>query len=154
MLDEVTEPKSKSRKTSDKQAKVKLSNNMKDSVKTICQICSNQISFVGMRSHTKSAHNMGITDYKLQHGELIENIVEEIYHKCGICSEKILFHGDAIAPHAKKHKISHKDYNNRFITLRKKTNPPQVVKEELKTSCANMTSEELLAELDDLIASL
>ena len=168
---EKVEPNSKAMKMSAKEEKVKFSNNMKDAVKTVCQICYAEVSFVVMRSHTKSAHKLIITDYKLQHGELVENIVEEVYHRCGICSKKILFHGDAIATHAKTHRISHKEYNQKFISLLKDTEAPLTRKKEKKTSFENMSNEELLyseklmatkllasnkllEELDELIASL
>ena len=171
MQNEKVEPKSKAMKVPAKEDKVKFSNNMKDAVKTVCQICYAEVSFIGMRSHTKSAHKMGITDFKLEHGELVENIVDEVYHNCGICSEKILFHADAIAPHAKKHRISHKEYNRKFITLLKDTVRPLTEKKDNKISFENMSSEELLfsekhmvrkllasnkllAELDELIVSL
>ena len=72
-----------------------------------------------MRSHTKSKHSIGITDYKQKYGELIDNIVETIYHKCGICNTAILLDGDILATHARLHRISHKAYSDKYITLRK-----------------------------------
>ena len=91
----------------------------------------------------------------------------EIY----MISKKILFHGDAIATHAKTHRISHKEYNQKFISLLKDTEAPLTRKKEKKTSFENMSNEELLyneklmatkllasnkllEELDELIASL
>ena len=59
------------------------SNHMKDNVQSYCQICKVPQDFSKMRSHTKSKHNIGITEYKKKYGELIDNIVETVYHKCG-----------------------------------------------------------------------
>merc|ERR1712129_290732 len=150
-LCEKVEPNPKTRKISEKNKNVRISNNMRDAVKTTCQVCFAKVSFVTMRSHTKSGHKLGISDYKMKHGELMEHIVEEVYHKCGICSDKIFFHGDAIAVHVKKHKVSHKEYNRKFINLLKDQVPSTLAKKEPKSQFDNMSSEELLAELDELI---
>ena len=95
------------------------SNNMKDNVQSYCQICKLPQNFSKMRSHTKSKHGMGITDYKKRYGELIDNIVETVYHKCGICNTAILLDGDILATHARLHRISHKAYSDKYITLKK-----------------------------------
>ena len=97
---------------------IRYSNNMKDTVMTICQICRVRQNFTKMRSHTKSLHGVSITDYKKQYGQLIDHIVEFIYHKCGICSKALLLDGDTLAVHAKTHGITHKMYSEKFITLR------------------------------------
>ena len=96
----------------------RYSNQMKDSVQSYCQICKIPQTFTRMRSHTKSRHDISITDYKKQYGQLIENIVELIYHKCGICNKDILLDGDTLATHAKGHGVTHKAYSEKYITLR------------------------------------
>ena len=98
---------------------IRYSNHMKDNVQSYCQICKVPQDFSIMRSHTKSKHSISITDYKKKYGELIDNIVETVYHKCGICKTAILLDGDILATHARLHKISHKAYSDKYITLRK-----------------------------------
>ena len=99
--------------------KIRYSNHMKDNVQSKCQICKIPQDFSKMRSHTKSKHNLGITDYKKKYGELIDHIVETVYHKCGICKTALLLDGDILSTHARLHKILHKAYSNKYITLRK-----------------------------------
>ena len=96
----------------------RYSNHMKDNVQSYCQICKIPQTFTKMRSHTKSRHGISITDYKKRYGQLIANIVELIYHKCGICDKDILLDGDTLATHAKGHGVTHKAYCEKYITLR------------------------------------
>ena len=105
---------------------------MKDSVQSYCQICKIPQTFTRMRSHTKSRHGISITDYKKQYGQLIDNIVELIYHKCGICNKDILLDGDTLATHAKGHGVTHKAYSEKYITLRTQDDNNKVVKMAIK----------------------
>ena len=82
---------------------------VKDAVKTVCQICKLEVEFNHMRIHTRKVHKQGISEYKRTYGNLEENLVEAVYHQCALCSQVFLLNGDAIATHAKKHKITHKD---------------------------------------------
>ena len=142
---------------------VRLSNNIKDAVKTICQVCKTEVPFDNMRLHTKREHSMGISEYKLTFGELENNLVEAIYHKCKLCSQKFLLSADGIAKHARLHKITHREFSSRFIVLRGAKAPTaevetletrlNVSKKTLETRLNRMTSEELLKELDLMIKS-
>ena len=96
----------------------KLSNQMKDAVKTVCQVCQEEVFFDSMRGHTRREHEMGISEYKLTFGELANNLVEAVYHKCQLCSQKFLLSADAIAKHARMHRMSHREFSARFIVLR------------------------------------
>ena len=96
---------------------------------------SEPVSLTTMRGHTKSAHKMSIADYKEKHGNHRNQIIEKIFHKCGLCQQvqlfvinyflipnqndlylqDILLDSDDIAHHLKKcHQITHKDYNSRL----------------------------------------
>jgi hypothetical protein len=103
----------------DEQIEKKFSDSMKDAVQTVCQICRSVETFVNMRGHTRKAHGVSITDYKSQHGLLIDHMVEAVYHRCGVCSKAILLNGDNIAPHAKSHSMTHKEYTAKYMTLKK-----------------------------------
>ena len=132
---------------------VRLSNNIKDAVKTVCQVCKTEVPFDNMRCHTKREHEMGISDYKITFGQLEDNLVEPIYHKCKLCSEKFLLSADAIAKHARLHRITHREFSSRFIILRGAKAPTAAPVETLETRLNRMTSAELLRELDLMIAS-
>ena len=149
-LDKKVEPLPKTRRLSSEEEGMRFSNDMKDAVKTVCQICKNDFSFQNMRLHTKAAHNLGITEYKMQHGDLDKSMVEAVYHKCGICSDVFLLHGDGIAKHAKRHDISHKEYSKRFLRLVKDPLPSQSTKEGDKNVFKGITIEELMAKSEDL----
>ena len=138
---------------------IKFSNNTKDTVQTICQICTNAMSFTNMRSHTKNVHKTSITDYKKKHGQLIDHIVELVYHKCGVCEKAILLDGDTIAPHAKRHGMSHRDYSAKYMILSKGTTNTVEVKKAIKPatfdeeSIKGKSAMEMLAELEEMIAN-
>ena len=95
---------------------LKLSNHTKDSVQTVCQLCQGHFYFVNMRNHTRKAHQLSISDYKAKYGALQDNIVEEIYHECGICSKAMLFDSDSMNHHTKKHGLTHKEYSAKYLT--------------------------------------
>ena len=59
---------------------VRFSNNIKDAVKTVCQVCKTDVPFDKMRGHTKREHDMGISEYKLAFGELEDKLVEAVRH--------------------------------------------------------------------------
>merc|ERR1719187_760041 len=70
---------------------------------------------------------MSIADYKEKYGNHRTQIIDEIYHECGLCAEAILLDSDDIAHHLKKcHQITHKDYNSRFMTLMKDVKTPKI----------------------------
>ena len=117
-----------------------FSNHMKDNVQSYCQICKVPQDFSKMRSHTKSKHSIGITDYKRKYGELSDNIVERVYHKCGICNTAILLDGDILATHARLHRILHKTYLDKYITLRKQEDKKCIKK---LTASRNQTAKEI-----------
>ena len=110
-----------SKRRAKEETSARFSNNMKDAVKTVCQICKLEVEFNHMRIHTRKVHKQGISEYKQTYGNLEENLVEAVYHQCALCSQVFLLNGDAIATHAKKHKITHKEYNRRFIILKKES---------------------------------
>ena len=101
----------------DKNTKKKTySNDMRDACKTICKICAYEVSLKALRNHTRSKHGITITVYKEMFGTNIK-IIEEIYHKCGICGKSILLDSDSVVSHLKKrgHSTTHKQYNKKFM---------------------------------------
>ena len=146
--------------SSDPNYPVKFSNYTKDIVQTVCQICKNGFSFTNMRSHTKSVHKITITEYKKKYGQLMDHIVEPVYHKCGICDKAILLDIDRIAPHAGSHGMSHKEYSAKYLILTKgmaKTMQPQKLIQSTvidKNSIKEKSAMEILAELEEMIATI
>ena len=37
--------------------------------------------------HDRSAHKMSVSDYKEEHGNHRTQIIEHVYHKCGLCGQ-------------------------------------------------------------------
>merc|ERR1712129_571320 len=129
---------------------MRFSNDMKDAVKTVCQICKNAVLFQKMRLHTKAVHRLGITEYKMQYGDLDKSLVEAVYHKCGICLDTFILHWDALLKHSKKHDISLKEYSKRFLRLVTDTAPTLETTENKTIGLEQMTIEELMAKSEDL----
>ena len=105
------------------ESKIKLSNDMSDACQTHCKLCNEVVKLVAMRSHTRSKHNMKITEYKSKFGTEYE-IIDKVYHKCGICEQIILLCADSVAVHLKTpgHRLkdpngttSHKNYNEQYM---------------------------------------
>ena len=129
----------------------RYSNHMKDTVQSYCQICKVPQTFTRMRSHTKSRHGISITDYKKQYGQLIENIVETVYHKCGICNKDILLDGDTLATHAKGHGVTHKAYSEKYITLRAQDDNNKALKLAIKDIQPKGVLKTMVAEVKENI---
>ena len=111
----------------------KFSSDMTDACKTICQVCKMPVTLNYMRNHTKNFHGISINDYKNKFGNHRDQIVEEVYHKCGICCEEMLLDADNIHLHVKRHKISLKDYNAKYITGSKTSPKRKLLKNKNKS---------------------
>ena len=90
---------------------IRRSNSMKDAVRVVCKICSTKQFLTGIRAHTKTSHQMSITEYREKHGKL--EMVEEVQHECLLCAETLLLDADTLARHLKRsHKaLAYKDYS-------------------------------------------
>jgi len=93
----------------------KLSDDLADSVKTVCHICQAPVTLTGMRSHTMLQHKIQITKYKELYGPF--QIIEHVFHKCHLCGKIMLLDSDAMGAHIKNtHKMKEKEYKKRFMT--------------------------------------
>lgn len=99
-----------------------ISNDFADYTLVECKICLIHTPMTRLRSHTKSAHKVTITEYKAQFGPDLVPIVP-VYHRCGICEELVLLDSDHIAVHLKKpgHYITHKNYNEGYMVDSRKS---------------------------------
>lgn len=97
----------------------KFSNNTIDNCKTACKVCGEVFPLTSMRNHTKSRHNLPITEYKAKFNQQFFDIVEKVFHRCGLCELPILLDSDSIASHINSsknsHPLSHREYNERFL---------------------------------------
>merc|ERR1719318_1820509 len=101
---------------------IKFSNNMKDAVKTICKLCNVQQAMSRMREHTKKAHNVHVSEYKARYNIISDRgyeMVERIFHRCGICSHPFPLDSDLVAGHIRKHGITHANYNAKYMVIKK-----------------------------------
>ena len=78
-----------------------------------------------MRGHTKSEHKMVITEYRAKYNQNFFDLVEKIFHECGICSEPLLLDSDIISSHLNSnknsHKMTHRVYNETFMQYNNNT---------------------------------
>ena len=97
----------------------RFSNSASDCCKTLCKICGQGFPLTTMRQHTKSKHGMVITDYKTKFEQTFYDMVEKVFHRCGICGLAILMDSDAVSSHLGSnkatHQISHKQYNEIYL---------------------------------------
>ena len=102
------------------------SNNLADSIKTVCKVCQRTVKLVGMRSHTRNCHKISITEYTEKYGNPRAQMIKPIfYHKCGICSKEMLLDADTIHSHLQTHKVSLKEYSNKFLVYCRKIDQNQ-----------------------------
>ena len=99
----------------------RISNNMKDAVKTVCQICFGKFTLGAFTVHVRLVHNLSLEENRERFGHERSHLSETVGHRCGICSLLILLSTASLRDHAKYHKISSREYNRKFITLIKPT---------------------------------
>jgi len=113
---------------------VRFSNDMKDVCRTKCKICGRIEKLTNLRNHTKTVHGMVITEYKEKFNQHYFDLVEKILHKCGLCGELLLLDSDCVAKHLMNNKMSHKmthgEYNAKFMSLMVQSNKTTVVKKQ------------------------
>ena len=112
----------------------KFSNSLINACQTKCKVCGKQIKLRMMRGHTKSRHNMIITDYKNKFNQHNYDQIDPIFHNCGICGDEIMLDSDAIANHLrikhKTHKITHREYNEAYMVRVKDVQNTRRIKEK------------------------
>ena len=91
------------------------SNDLADSVQSKCQICGVDVRINQMRQHTRKFHDVAIKDYITKFGNPRHHIVKHVYHKCGECSEELLFDADPVDLHVAKHSMSLHDYTEKYL---------------------------------------
>ena len=109
----------------DELERTRISNNMKDVVRTRCLMCEedNPVVLSRLRMHTKTAHGVPLSEYKQKFNIASERqhvLVEKVLHQCGLCGIFLLLCSDVIAVHIKRHKISHANYNATYMNLMQK----------------------------------
>jgi len=122
----------------------KISNNMADVVRSACKICGDNVKIHMMRSHTKKAHQMTITEYKSKYNQTNYDLVELILHQCCICSEYLLLDSDSVAQHLKTggHNITHANYNAQYMKISK-------MKSNIKESISKAKPQKLSQEKEN-----
>ena len=102
--------------------KFKFSNSTSDYCRTTCKICGKVSLISNMRTHSKEKHSMVITEYKKKYNQEFYDIVEKVFHKCGICKLPLLLDSDVVAAHLTgnktTHNMTHKEYNMKFMVLK------------------------------------
>ena len=93
----------------------RFSNNTVDYCKSLCKVCGEAFPLTRMRDHTKKRHEMVITEYKKKFNQSYYDIIEKVFHKCGICELPLIFDSDVIATHLHVHSITHKEYNLKYV---------------------------------------
>jgi hypothetical protein len=124
-----------------------------------------------MRSHTKSEHSMAITEYKAKFNQFFLDMVEKIFHGCGICGLPILLDSDTVASHLSSnkptHQMSHADYNKKFMNLmtrpkaqpsrtpvQSRPGPPAVMVGQAVRTGTKLSVEDSLVPLDITLESI
>ena len=92
------------------------SNDMAHCCKHQCRVCNKIYTMTAMRGHTRT-HNITIKEYTDKYGSPRDNIITEVWHKCGLCFKEFLLDSDNVHKHANWHQMKLKEYNARFITL-------------------------------------
>ena len=108
-------------RTADIPRKRSYSNNLIDCVKTFCCECDQVINLSGLRKHLLNKHKVNAKDYVKVYGNPKMQVIQMVYHKCGLCKKTIVLDYDVLVKHLKlAHKIKGKavtDYNNSFLKM-------------------------------------
>ena len=140
----------------------RFSNDISEAVQTTCAICQTAISLTDMQIHTRKSHNMSMTEYTGEYGQM--EIVDLVYHKCGLCSFVMIMDRKTIMNHVRKHGFTFSNYGIAFITKPTTVSPK---KESMQTErnkkedrevpiytkkeIWDMSSDELLQAMDKVL---
>jgi len=103
-----------------------LSDDLADSVRTLCKVCDQAFTLNYMRFHTKEKHMLQITKYKELYGPF--QIIQPVFHKCKLCGKIVLLDSDTLGGHIKGvHKMKEKMYKERFMTYSLHLNPSHTI---------------------------
>ena len=98
----------------------KYSNYQEDFIKTFCCECGKVVSISGLEKHLFTHAGMNIEQYKQLYGNPLSQIIDPVYHKCGLCSQDLLLDMDIITNHVKgSHQVNYQRYSIKFIQLSK-----------------------------------
>ena len=122
---------------------IKLSNDMKEAIKTRCLICKETFIVNKMRVHVKAKHQITITEYKEKQlmgapYKLVERVfhryvnmftmhhfqnISTFFNRCQLCQVLLLLDSDAIASHLSSHSgMTHAKYNSLFMNVSSRPN--------------------------------
>ena len=94
----------------------RYSNYQEDFVKTFCCECGKVVTIAGLEKHLFTHAGMNIEQYKQLYGNPLSQIIDPVYHKCGLCSQELLLDVDGITKHVKgSHHIDYRNYSRKFI---------------------------------------
>ena len=140
----------------------RFSNDISEAVQTTCKSCQLTISLTDMQIHTRKSHNMSITEYTGVYGQM--EIVDLVYHKCGLCSFVMIMDKKTIMNHVRKHGFTFSNYGIAFITKpagvspkqesmqrERNTNEDREVPIYTKKEIWDMNSDELLQAMDKVL---
>ena len=94
----------------------KFSNSLEDSVKTFCCECGSVTPITGLDEHI-ATHKMDMEMYRRLYGSPFSQIIELVYHKCGLCYKDLLMDVKSIKRHIEvSHQLHYEDYSGKFFT--------------------------------------
>ena len=95
-----------------------FSNSLVNCVKTFCCECDKPVNLSGLSKHLVKNHkHLTNMQYKQLHGDPQDQIIQMIFHKCGLCKKDIVNDYIALMKHLKgQHKTSMAKYSSEHMT--------------------------------------
>ena len=91
---------------------------------------------------------MPIMTYKEMFGNHRQQMVEEVYHKCGLCGKDVFLDSDDIKNHLFRHGVTQKVYNAKFLVHNKTLKTKKKKNAEVTMPVSIL---ETLNEIEDII---
>ena len=110
------------KKTDSKKARITstYSNNMVDSVKTFCCECAKVVTISGLEEHILSHNKMTIKEYRRSYGNPRTQIIQLVFHNCGLCTQDVLLDSNSIEKHVKNfHQMGFIAYSSKYLAAAK-----------------------------------
>ena len=96
---------------------ITYSNNLDDLVKTFCCECDKAVTISGLEDHIQTHHKMTIKEYKQLYGNPRRQIIQLVYHQCGLCEQDILLDCNMLEKHVRRsHEMEFREYSAKFLS--------------------------------------
>ena len=87
-----------------------MSNDPNMTCRAFCNICDRPYVLSGLRKHVNRSHSLTFGEYKRSYGDPKRQIINIVYHSCGLCKKRVILDTNELSKHLKVHNLGYTQY--------------------------------------------